>query len=131
MTTRTSQTSLPWYGSSTLDIDDLFESQVCTAGMLDHIRHISTSDVGRRQAPDLRRGSDAPADDPPHLQHRDLPELQRQHLAAQPWLGLGGLLLAAIVFFALALGTGSTATSLLILGPISTFALPVVAMVAF
>ena len=68
---------------------------------------------------------------PPHLQRRDLPELQRQHLAGQPWLGLGGLLLAAVVFFALALGTGSTATSLLILGPISTFALPVVAMVAF
>jgi hypothetical protein len=68
---------------------------------------------------------------PPHLQRRDLPELQRHHLAGQPWLGLGGLLLAAVVFFALALGTGSTATSLLILGPISTFALPVVAMVAF
>ena len=68
---------------------------------------------------------------PPHLQRRDLPELQRRHLAGQPWLGLGGLLLAAVVFFALALGTGSTATSLLILGPISTFALPVVAMVAF
>jgi hypothetical protein len=68
---------------------------------------------------------------PPHLQRRDLPELQRRHLAGQPWLGLGGLLLAAVVFFALALGTGSTATSLLILGPISTFALPLVAMVAF
>ena len=26
--------------------------------------------------------------------------------AAQPWLGLGGLLLGAVVFFALALGTG-------------------------
>jgi hypothetical protein len=58
-------------------------------------------------------------------------DLQRQHLAGQPWLGLGGLLLAAAVFFALALGTGSTTTSLLILGPISTFALPAVAMVAF
>ena len=68
---------------------------------------------------------------PPHLQRRDLDELPRRHLAGQPWLGLGGLLLTAVVFFALALGTGSTATSLLILGPISTFALPVVAMVAF
>jgi hypothetical protein len=68
---------------------------------------------------------------PPHLQHRDFAELQRRHLAGQPWLGLGGLLLAAVVFSALALGTGSTATSLLILGPMSTFALPVVAMVAF
>ena len=35
------------------------------------------------------------------------------------------------MFFALALGTGSTATALLILGPISTFALPAVAMIAF
>jgi hypothetical protein len=56
---------------------------------------------------------------------------QLHRLAAQPWLGLGGLLLAAAVFFALALGTGSTATSLLILGPISAFALPTVAMIAF
>jgi hypothetical protein len=68
---------------------------------------------------------------PPRLQHQAVADLQRQRLAAQPWLGLGGLLLAAVVFFALALGTGSAATSLLILGPISTFALPAVAMVAF
>jgi hypothetical protein len=68
---------------------------------------------------------------PSHLQRRDLAELQRRHLAAQPWLGLGGLLLTTVVFFALALGAGSTATSLLILGPISTFALPAVVMVAF
>ena len=68
---------------------------------------------------------------PPHLQRRDLDELPRRHLAGQPWLGLGGLLLAAVIFFALALGTGSTATSLLILGPMSAFALPVVAVVAF
>ena len=68
---------------------------------------------------------------PPRLQHEAVADLQRQHLAAQPWLGLGGLLLAAVVFFALALGTGSTETSLLILGPISTFALPAVAMIAF
>jgi hypothetical protein len=68
---------------------------------------------------------------PPQPERRDLNGLQHRHLAGQPWLGLGGLLLAAVVFFALALGTGSTETSLLILGPISTFALPVVAMVAF
>ncbi|MCW2909176.1 MAG: hypothetical protein JWL68_3965 [Actinomycetia bacterium] len=68
---------------------------------------------------------------PPRLQHEAMADLQRQHPAGQPWLGLGGLLLAAAVFFALALGTGSTTTSLLILGPISTFALPAVAMVAF
>jgi len=59
---------------------------------------------------------------PPRLQPADAARKQRQRLAAQPWLGLGGLLLTAVVFFALALGTGSTATALLILGPISTFA---------
>ena len=68
---------------------------------------------------------------PPELQPEANAELQRQDLAAQPWLGIGGTLLAAVVFFALALGTGSTETSLLILGPISTFALPAVAMIAF
>jgi hypothetical protein len=68
---------------------------------------------------------------PPHLQAQASADLQRQRLAGQPWLGVGGLLLGAAVFFALALGTGSTRTSLLILGPISTFALPAVAMVAF
>ena len=51
--------------------------------------------------------------------------------AGQPWRGLGGLLLATVVFFALAAGTGSTTTSLLILGPMSAFALPLVAVVAF
>jgi hypothetical protein len=56
---------------------------------------------------------------------------QRHRLARQPWLGAGGLLLAAVVFFALALGTGSTGTSLLILGPVATFALPAVAVIAF
>src|SRR5712692_10662585 len=68
---------------------------------------------------------------PPQLRPRHRAGLQTDRLAAQPWAGLGGLLLAAVVFFALALGTGSTTTSLLILGPISTFALPAVAMVAF
>jgi hypothetical protein len=68
---------------------------------------------------------------PPRLQHKAFADLQRQRLAAQPWLGIGGLLLAAAVFFAHALSTGSTGTSLLILGPLATFALPAVAMVAF
>jgi hypothetical protein len=68
---------------------------------------------------------------PSHLRPKAVADLERQSLAAQPWLGVGGLLLAAVVFFALALGTGSTQTSLLILGPLATFALPAVAMVAF
>jgi hypothetical protein len=44
---------------------------------------------------------------------------------------VGGLLLGAVVFFALALGMGSTEPSLLVLGPLATFALPAVAMIAF
>jgi len=68
---------------------------------------------------------------PPHLQHRALADLQHEHLAAQPWLGIGGLLLGAAVFFALALGLGSTEASLLVLGPLAVFSLPAVAMVAF
>jgi hypothetical protein len=68
---------------------------------------------------------------PPQMWHTELADLQRQRLDAQPWLGLGGLLLGAAVFFALALGIGNTGTSLLILGPIATFALPAVAMIAF
>jgi hypothetical protein len=65
----------------------------------------------------------------PRARHQAGPSQGR--VAAQPWLGLGGLLLAVAVFFALAIGTGTTATSLLILGPISTFALPAVAVIAF
>ena len=85
----------------------------------------------------LRRGGTEPLPvrplltTPPRLQHQAFADLQRQRLAAQPWLGVAGLLLGAAVFFALALGTGSTRTSLLVLGPLSTFALPAVAMVAF
>jgi hypothetical protein len=55
----------------------------------------------------------------------------RRRLGGQPWAGLGGLLLSAVVFLALAGGTGNAPTSLLILGPMAAFALPVVAMVAF
>jgi hypothetical protein len=68
---------------------------------------------------------------PPRLRRKASADQERQRLAAQPWLGLGGILLAAVVFFALALGLGSTEKSLLVLGPLATFALPAVAMVAF
>jgi hypothetical protein len=54
-----------------------------------------------------------------------------RHLVGQPWVGVGGLLLAAVVFFALTFGAGSAETSLLVLGPMSTFALLAVAMIAF
>jgi len=68
---------------------------------------------------------------PPRLRRTASADQERQRLAAQPWLGLGGVLLAAVVFFALALGMGSTEASLLVLGPLASFALPAVAMVAF
>ena len=64
----------------------------------------------------LLRGGTEPLPDrpllttPPRLQHKAFADLQRQRLAGQPWLGIGGLLLGAVVFFALALGTGSTET---------------------
>jgi hypothetical protein len=68
---------------------------------------------------------------PPSRQHSPVADTRRLRLAAQPWIGLGGLLLTAVVFFVLALGTGSAATGLLILGPIATFGLAGVAMIAF
>jgi hypothetical protein len=68
---------------------------------------------------------------PPALQHRDAVRRQRQVLASQPWVGVGGLVLTAVVFFALALGTGNTATSLLVLGPLTVFAVSGVAMIGF
>jgi hypothetical protein len=52
-------------------------------------------------------------------------------LAAQPRLGLVGILFVAAVFFPLAIGTGATETSLLIFGPLATFALAAIAMIAF
>jgi hypothetical protein len=90
-------------------------------------RSIGPPGSGRREPLPVRPALTTP----PHLQRKAVADLQRQHLAAQPRLGIGGMLLAAVVFFALALGTGSTETSLLILGPISTFSLPAVAMIAF
>ena len=68
---------------------------------------------------------------PPQLQRRAAVRLQREVLATQPWVGLGGLVLSAVVFFALALGLGNTATSLLVLGPMTVFAVSGVAMIGF
>jgi hypothetical protein len=51
--------------------------------------------------------------------------------ARQPALGLAGLLLVAPVAVLLCVGAGSLQASLRVLGPLSTFALPVVAMIAF
>jgi hypothetical protein len=49
----------------------------------------------------------------------------------QPCLGLAGVPLVVAAAVALAVGLGSPERSLLVLGPISTFALPVIAMIAF
>ena len=52
-------------------------------------------------------------------------------IARQPALGLAGIALVVPVALALATGLGNPERSLLVLGPISTFALPVIAMIAF
>jgi hypothetical protein len=52
-------------------------------------------------------------------------------LARQPGLGLAGITLVIPVMVVLGVGWGGAEPSLLVLGPISTFALPVIAMVAF
>lgn len=49
----------------------------------------------------------------------------------QPWLGVAGLTLVVPVAVLLAVGAGGAEPSLLVLGPLVTFALPVVAMIAF
>jgi hypothetical protein len=49
----------------------------------------------------------------------------------QPRLGLAGLLLVVPVAWLLAFGAGGAEPSLLVLGPLVTFGLPVIAMVAF
>jgi hypothetical protein len=65
------------------------------------------------------------------LQPRDVRDAERGGAARQPALGLAGLLLVAPVAVLLGVGAGSLQASLRVLGPLSTFALPVVAMIAF
>ena len=67
---------------------------------------------------------------PPRLQSREYLARERARLARQPRLGAAGLLLLTPFFFLLALGAGGAQESLEVLGPLSTFALPVVAMIA-
>ncbi|HVX33974.1 MAG TPA: hypothetical protein VHA80_12610 [Solirubrobacterales bacterium] len=52
-------------------------------------------------------------------------------LARQPALGLAGITLVIPVMVVLAIGYGGPERSLLVLGPMSTFALPAIAMIAF
>jgi hypothetical protein len=55
----------------------------------------------------------------------------RARLARQPGLGLAGITLVIPVAVALGTGLGGFERSLLVLGPLSTYALPVIAMIAF
>lgn len=52
-------------------------------------------------------------------------------LARQPALGLAGIALVVPVALLLGLGAGGAEPSVLVLGPLSTFGLPVIAMIAF
>jgi hypothetical protein len=56
---------------------------------------------------------------------------EREHGARQPGVGLRGLGLVIPIAVLLSLGAGSLESSVLVLAPLVTFALPVVAMVAF
>jgi hypothetical protein len=57
--------------------------------------------------------------------------LGRAGAAAQPRLGLQGLVLVVPIAAALAVGAGGAEDSVLVLGPLVTYGLPLVAMVAF
>lgn len=72
-----------------------------------------------------------PISTPPDLQVRDARESGRESVARQPALGLAGILLVLPVAVALGIGAGGLQSSLRVLGPLSTFGLPVVAMIAF
>ncbi|HEY2651016.1 MAG TPA: hypothetical protein VGI50_03775, partial [Solirubrobacteraceae bacterium] len=68
---------------------------------------------------------------PPSLQADDVRESERESAARQPALGLAGILLVLPVAVVLGVGAGGLQSSLRVLGPLSTFGLPVVAMIAF
>jgi hypothetical protein len=55
----------------------------------------------------------------------------RSALATQPALGLAGLTLVVPAALLLAFGAGSAEASVLVLAPLATFGLPVIAMIAF
>jgi hypothetical protein len=57
--------------------------------------------------------------------------MQRARLAGQPALGLAGVTLVVPAMLFLAIGWGGPERSLLVLGPMSTFGLAVIAMIAF
>jgi hypothetical protein len=68
---------------------------------------------------------------PDNVQDRAVVRAERRQVAAQPMVGLIGIVFAVAVFVALAYGTGDLESSLEVFGPMATFALPPIAMIAF
>ena len=68
---------------------------------------------------------------PPDQQRPAAQRAQRVRLAQQPGLGWAGLLLVVPIAVLFAIGAGGAERSVLVLGPLITFALPAVVMVAF
>jgi hypothetical protein len=93
------------------------------------------SDVAPARARDIGRAEALP-DRPPisapdELRCRADVAAESRRLALQPRLGLLGLLLVLPVALVIAVGAGGPENSLLVFGPLVTFSLPVVAMIAF
>lgn len=81
-------------------------------------------------------GSSALPDRPPistptELQSPQALAAARERLARQPGIGFAGLLFVIPIAVLIAIGVGGPQRSVQVLGPLVTFALPVVAMVAF
>jgi hypothetical protein len=72
-----------------------------------------------------------PISAPAKPQGHELLASERERVARQPALGLAGILLVVPVAVVLGIGAGGLEPSLRVLGPLSTFSLPVVAMIAF
>jgi hypothetical protein len=68
---------------------------------------------------------------PEQLQAPESVRARRLRTARQPGLGLRGLLLVVPIAVLIAIGAGGPERSLLVLGPLVTFALPAVVMIAF
>jgi hypothetical protein len=88
-------------------------------------------DAGRRDVNPRPLPDGPPASAPSQLHPGESLEPERARLARQPALGLAGLTLVVPVTLLLGVGWGGPERSLLVLGPISTFALPVIAVIAF
>lgn len=77
------------------------------------------------------RARELPERPPISTPRRMLLDAERARLARQPGLGLAGIVLVIPVAVVLGAGVGGLEPSLFVLAPISTFALPVIAMIAF